>query len=128
VTTAAGQKLADAEPTMACREWSGLKQVVIPDGMYFVAGDNRGNSLDSRIFGPVSKSQIHAKVLAQMRFTWGPIDVEPIGLRHARRRVPGAEKADRPIKFTTFRFQGKAEFAHRPQSFHMCARFARPLS
>jgi signal peptidase I len=71
VTTAAGQKLTDAEPTMACREWSGLKQVVIPDGMYFVAGDNRGNSLDSRIFGPVSKSQIHAKVLAQMRFTWG---------------------------------------------------------
>ena len=71
VTTVSGQKLMDAEPTMACREWTELKQVVIPDGMYFVAGDNRGNSLDSRIFGPVSKSQIHAKVLAQMRFTWG---------------------------------------------------------
>jgi type IV secretory pathway protease TraF len=37
--------------------------------MYFAAGDNRGNSLDSRIFGPVRKSQIHAKVLAQMRLT-----------------------------------------------------------
>ena len=52
---------------MACRDWGDLKQVVVPDEMYFVAGDNRGNSLDSRIFGPVSKSQIHAKVLAQLR-------------------------------------------------------------
>ena len=72
VTTAAGQKIRDTEPTMPCRDWGDLKQVVVPDGMYFVAGDNRGNSLDSRIFGPVSKSQLHAKVLAQMRLTWAP--------------------------------------------------------
>jgi signal peptidase I len=70
VTTAAGEKIRDAEPTMECREWGDLKQVVIAPGMYFVAGDNRGNSLDSRIFGPVSKSQIHAKVLAEMRLTF----------------------------------------------------------
>jgi signal peptidase I len=72
VSTPAGDKLRDKEPTMACREWSDLKQIVIPQGMYFVAGDNRGNSLDSRIFGPVSKSQIHAEVLAQIRLTWAP--------------------------------------------------------
>jgi signal peptidase I len=72
VTTPAGEKVRDTEPTMTCREWSDLKQVVIPDGMYFVAGDNRGNSFDSRAFGLVSKSQIHAKVLAQMRLTWVP--------------------------------------------------------
>ena len=72
VTTAAGEKVRDTEPTMTCREWSDLKQVVIPDEMYFVAGDNRGNSLDSRFFGLVSKSQIHANVLAQMRLTWAP--------------------------------------------------------
>ena len=72
VTTEAGQKVQDTEPTMACPNGSALKQIVIRDGMYFVAGDNRGNSLDSRVFGPVSKSQIHAKVLAQMRLIWAP--------------------------------------------------------
>ena len=69
VTTGTGQKVKDTEPTMACHDWGDFKQIVLPDRMYFVAGDNRGNSLDSRVFGPVSKSQIHAKVLAQMRLT-----------------------------------------------------------
>ena len=49
-----------------------FKQIVLADGMYFVAGDNRGNSFDSRLFGPVSRSQINAKVLAQMRLTRAP--------------------------------------------------------
>ena len=67
VTTRTGQKIRDTEPTMACRDWGDFKQTVLTDGMYFVAGDNRGNSLDSRTFGAISKSQIHAKVLAQLR-------------------------------------------------------------
>jgi signal peptidase I len=72
VTTGTGQKVNDAEPTMACQDRGDFKQIVLGEGMYFVAGDNRGNSLDSRTFGPVSKSQINAKVLAQMRLTWAP--------------------------------------------------------
>jgi signal peptidase I len=69
VTTRTGHKVKDTEPTMACHDWGDFKQIILHDGMHFVAGDNRGNSLDSRFFGPVSKSQIHAKVLAQMRLT-----------------------------------------------------------
>ena len=34
---------------------------VIPEGYYFVVGDNRGNSLDSRKIGLISKSQIRGK-------------------------------------------------------------------
>jgi signal peptidase I len=72
VTTGSGQEVKDAAPTMACHEQGDFRQVVLSEGMYFVAGDNRGNSFDSRIFGPVSRPQIHAKVMAQMRLTWAP--------------------------------------------------------
>ena len=36
-------------------------EAVVPKGKYFVLGDNRTNSTDSRIIGPVSKSEIKGK-------------------------------------------------------------------
>lgn len=37
--------------------------LTIPEGRYFLLGDNRGESIDSRTFGPVAKSQILGKVI-----------------------------------------------------------------
>ncbi|MCX7832348.1 MAG: signal peptidase I [Actinobacteria bacterium] len=38
-----------------------MEEIVVPKGYVFVMGDNRPNSLDSRSFGPISKSKIIGK-------------------------------------------------------------------
>lgn len=41
---------------------SGHTDVTLQHNQYFVMGDNRSNSLDSRIFGPIASSQIIGKI------------------------------------------------------------------
>jgi signal peptidase I len=40
-----------------------IRRQLIPAGEYFVMGDNRGNSQDSRYFGPISRSLIVGRVV-----------------------------------------------------------------
>ena len=43
------------------------RAVTVPEGHYFVAGDNRRNSLDSRDFGPVPLEAVDGRVIMEQR-------------------------------------------------------------
>lgn len=58
------------EPYVANPRHDDMASTLIPEDHYFVMGDNRGNSLDSRNFGPVHEDLIVGKALA----SWWPRD------------------------------------------------------
>jgi signal peptidase I len=45
----------------------GLPPTTVPPGELVVLGDNRGDSVDSRRFGPVARRQVQGKVIAIWR-------------------------------------------------------------
>lgn len=56
------------EPYLNGLETGGDIHTVIPDGFYFVMGDNRGESRDSRVenVGPINASSIHGKAVLRI--------------------------------------------------------------
>ena len=67
--------------------WGGsLSEIVIPPDFYFVMGDNRSASADSRSFGPVNEDDIVGKAMA----SWWPR--ENIGLAPNESPKLGAER------------------------------------
>jgi signal peptidase I len=52
------------EYTCINNQWIGCQPITLLEDQYFVMGDNRGFSTDSRVFGPITTTQLIGKLIA----------------------------------------------------------------
>jgi signal peptidase I len=58
-----GRRLLETYVPQEYRDTRSMAEMVVPEGAYFMMGDHRSISSDSREFGPVERSLIYGKAV-----------------------------------------------------------------